>query len=214
MEPRFWSKVDKRGPNDCWPWLGHTNAKGYGTFNSGIGTHIAHRIAFILTVGPIPNKLFACHHCDNPPCCNPKHIFLGTNADNMADCARKGRTNPKRGEEAFTAKLTEAKVREIVRLYVDEKISSKKLGPMFGVHPESILGILRGTFWKHLGLPKVEIRGKKGGINHFAKLNESKVLEIRLKHDEGMPHQMIADHYGVKLRSIQLIISRKTWNHI
>jgi len=90
---RFWEKVDIRDPDECWPWTKSCNPWGYGKFARVHGDIVpAHRMAWELTHGPIPDGLFVLHHCDNPPCCNPyKCLFLGTHQDNMRDMASKGR---------------------------------------------------------------------------------------------------------------------------
>jgi hypothetical protein len=85
----FWQKVDTSG--DCWTWTGGRNSFGYGlTKHDGHGIG-AHRLAWILTNGSIPANLVVCHHCDNPPCVRPEHLFLGTQQDNIRDASRKGR---------------------------------------------------------------------------------------------------------------------------
>jgi len=100
---RLWEKVDKNGPihpvlgTACWLWMAGRNKLGYGLFDCGS----AHRIAWILTNGPPPpDTPFVLHRCDNPPCCNPDHHFLGTQADNIRDMVAKGRA---RGPTAWTA---------------------------------------------------------------------------------------------------------------
>lgn len=86
---RFWAKVDKSG--DCWLWTGHKGSSGYGIFWIQRRPTQAHRLAYELSIGPIPHGLFACHHCDNPPCVRPAHLFLGTAKDNYWDARTKGR---------------------------------------------------------------------------------------------------------------------------
>lgn len=90
LADRFWAKVC-RG-DGCWEWQGYRMPKGYGQVGIGhSGLILAHRLAWELTHGPVPTDLFVLHHCDNPPCCNPDHLWLGTKADNNRDMAQKGR---------------------------------------------------------------------------------------------------------------------------
>lgn len=100
-EQRFWTKVDtSNGPDACWPWIASTfrERRGYGKFQAGTSRETArivyaHRYAWELANrSEIPPGMFACHRCDNPVCCNPRHIFIGTPADNMRDMSDKGRS--------------------------------------------------------------------------------------------------------------------------
>ncbi len=96
---RFWPKVKVAGPEACWPWLAGTNGVSYGRLKLD-GEYVgAHRIAWILEHGPIPPDRVICHRCDNPSCCNPRHLFLGTHLDNARDREAKGRGNHVRRRE-------------------------------------------------------------------------------------------------------------------
>lgn len=89
---RFWDKVDIKSENDCWEWKAYrTKRSGYGSFGIKYSVIAAHRVAWMLTNGEIPANLYVLHKCDNPPCVNPKHLFIGTQKDNMDDCASKKR---------------------------------------------------------------------------------------------------------------------------
>lgn len=113
-DERFLDMLE-RVANGCWLWTGCVSRDRYGIFNKGGRTAVlAHRVSYELHCAPIPKGMFVCHRCDNPPCANPMHLFLGTNADNMADMIAKGRQT--RGEQKKNSKLTEQHVREILAL--------------------------------------------------------------------------------------------------
>lgn len=108
-----WRYVDIGAPDECWPWTGGKRRRGYGVFSLNGKSVVAHRLAYELSTGEDPGALIVCHRCDNPPCCNPAHLFLGSYADNVRDMLDKGRARPPRGEAHHGAKLDESVVREI-----------------------------------------------------------------------------------------------------
>ncbi len=150
---RFWSKVDRRGPDECWPWLAHRKASGYGQFVLRNGEYpTASRVALALTVGPLAAGVVACHTCDNPPCCNPAHLFPGTQADNTSDSVSKGRANRAHGPATGSARLTEDQVAEI-RAEPHHYGLTAMLARRYGVSATTIRKIRRGEKWGHLDIP-------------------------------------------------------------
>ena len=146
---RFWSKVNKRSPNECWMWAGAKTQGGYGVIEVDGKTARAHRIAYMLhTSQMIPEGMMICHHCDSPPCCNPAHLFIGTHSDNMRDCVSKGR-NSKVGERNGRAKMTERDVCQI-RL---SPLSLRVLAKHYSVHHSTINAIKRRRSWGHYEEP-------------------------------------------------------------
>lgn len=176
-EERFWQNVDKDGPTPphrpelgpCWLWTGSRLPKGYGLFSVGSQRLYAHRFSFELHQQSSAAGLCVCHHCDNPQCVNPSHLFLGTQKDNTVDCARKGRTGysggmPRRinpatrlasphaktpGEKNVFCKLTADSVR-IIRTEFANGVRQPILAKRFGVTANAISMICTRTTWKHI----------------------------------------------------------------
>lgn len=134
----------------CWSWKNSTDRMGYASIYMGPGKRIlGHRASWLIYKGDIPNGMFVCHHCDNPECTNPEHLFIGTPKDNTQDCLKKQRRNAARGEKHYYAKLTQDQVIEIRRLS-QLKYSQSKLAKMFEVSPSGIQGVIERKTWKHV----------------------------------------------------------------
>jgi hypothetical protein len=134
----------------CWGWKKALDKSGYARISMGRSKIIlGHRASWIIHNGLIPDDIFVCHHCDNPGCTNPEHLFLGTPKDNVQDCLNKKRRTASSGLNHYNVKLTEDQVREIKKL-LKEKVSQSKLGKKFNVSPSTIQNIADGKTWKHI----------------------------------------------------------------
>ena len=141
VEERFWEKVDRTG--DCWLWTGCKIKDGYGRF--GIRSYeleLAHRVAWELTYGPIPEGKEVCHTCDNPPCVNPAHLFLADHKMNMRDMVVKARQS--KGEHRPNHKLTYTQVQEIIK----SPLSYRKLAVVYSVGKTTIEAAKTGRSWR------------------------------------------------------------------
>ena len=143
---RFWARVRIGSAVECWEWSGHTN-RSYGHPRWYGRKEYAHRIAWMLTYGD-PGSLDVLHRCDNPPCCNPAHLFLGTQADNNRDMTNKGRNRGLRGERHPAAKLTASQVAAIRATYATGTTTQEALGARYGVGQYAISRIVRGKGWQ------------------------------------------------------------------
>ena len=151
VDEAFWSHVDRSG--DCWLWNAYRNDSDYGEFTHRLlspRTQRAHRLSWTFANGPIPNGLWVLHRCDNPPCVNPAHLFLGTAADNSQDASAKGRLDqqkyPLKRREAIS-KLGIENVRIIKQLLVDGHRNGAALGRRYGVTKTTISYIKNGRTW-------------------------------------------------------------------
>ena len=155
---QFWGKVDKASPTTfyngtrCWEWIAAHGSDGYGSLKWNKKSERAHRVSWIVAHDEIPQGLFVLHRCDNPPCVNPAHLFLGTRRQNNADRASKGRSAD--GERSPKHKLTVEQVEEIRRRYSLHGKNAKSgegsytLARIFGVSPQSIQDIVKRVTWK------------------------------------------------------------------
>ena len=167
LAQRFWAKVDKRGSDECWPWLAARDKDGYGVLDKGRAARVS--LALVLGRPLLPGEC-ALHRCDTPPCVNPKHLYAGTDADNRADKMAKGRQargdahgrrlHPERyprGEGHPIAKLSTMTVMEIRRaLLVGDP--QRAIAARYGVSQKTVQNIKKGRTWRHVAAYEPEAR--------------------------------------------------------
>jgi hypothetical protein len=163
-EERFWAKVDKRGVEECWEWRASRTHGGYGRFRTP-QTHLqAHRVAWELTIGAIPEGLDVLHSCDNRPCCNPAHLFLGTDLDNARDRMSKGRsaTGDRNGSRLYPERLCHGSACIHVSSLSDDMVieirdrlaagrwTAQQLAKMYGIGESAVSRIRHRKSWSWL----------------------------------------------------------------
>jgi hypothetical protein len=151
--PKNYNSVDERlglfidrsgGPDACWPWTRSCTHAGYGQVYAHGKNRYAHRLSWENAFGPLPGGAFLCHRCDNPPCCNPNHLFVCTQAENIGDAARKDRVSW--GEHRHSARLRAADIPTIRRL-VRQGLTHRAVAARFGVARETITKVASGRSW-------------------------------------------------------------------
>jgi len=146
----FWSNVLRPDPGACWEWQSGCNAYGYGQFmiwKVKKAPEISHRMAWMLTYGPIPPGKCVLHRCDNRRCCNPSHLFLGTRPDNTADMVHKERHA--RGERAGNVKLAKKQVIEIEQLAIEDT-NQREIAIWYSITQPRVSRIKHHRIWVHL----------------------------------------------------------------
>lgn len=143
----LWDRINKENEQSCWEWTGLKNELGYGIFVFTSKHYLATR-ALMVVLGHNIEGLLVCHKCDNPSCCNPRHLFLGTDMDNCKDKIIKGRANIRKGESNGCSKLKGYEVLEIKSLLGTMTMTAIAL--KYGVTKTTISGIARGRAWKHI----------------------------------------------------------------
>lgn len=187
---RFWARVDRRGgPGACWPWTGYLTWNGYGRVRADGGRYGSHRLAYLLSSGTVPDGMSVCHRCDNPSCCNPAHMWLGTQSENMADMTAKGRRAIMEGDQNGSrrhpdrraygdrngtrkfperlargasrpgAKLTDEKVRAILAECGSGRLSQVEAARRFGVSRSLVGLVVRRRAWTHVESPAFDDEG-------------------------------------------------------
>lgn len=221
---KFWSRVDKKSESECWAWKMSCNSRGYGKFQVGRKTISAHRFSIVASGNEIPDGMFSCHKCDNPPCCNPNHLFIGSSADNQRDMADKGRsckgernpskTHPElfRGENNYGHKLTDeivSRLRESPPIGANMNSEALK----YSVSASALRGAIVGSTWKHLPATN------PNKLQAF--LNASHPIRVRITRQTadlvkeqlrlGMGVKEVSAKMGIHQRTVRRILSGQCW---
>ena len=190
----------------CWEWTGNRCINGYGRLND----KKMHRFSWEYYNGKkVPDGLYICHKCDNPPCVNPEHLYAGTAADNIRDAKERGRLNPARGEKQPNAKLTNSDARKI---YVDDR-ADEIIAAEFGVSRKCVSRVKTGKSWSYVTkdltpLKRINLYSDEW---HTKKLRSKDVLEI-IKSRKTI--KFLSEKYNVRPCTITRILNGKTWSSV
>jgi hypothetical protein len=240
----FWAGVDKSGgPDACWEWRRGRSTEGYGVFCIARRQFRSNRAALMLTIGSLPDGDGALHKCDNPPCCNPAHLYPGDVRQNVADRDGRGRgacgarcipkrllrgdehpsrVHPERrprGEAHGNAKLSDEQVVEMRRLYAAGRITADAIASRYSISKDQLGRIVSGRAWRHVGgpvtLPNTRERVRtRGAAHHQAKLTDEAVRELRSRHRQGAAIRALARAHGLAPATVGAIVRRETWRHV
>lgn len=196
-------KVNAAG---CFEWQRSRNKAGYGKVTFNGRQQLAHRVSFAVFRNADIDSLFVCHHCDNPCCINPSHLFLGTCKDNMDDAKIKGRLSS--GSRVLSSKMREEEVMAAVRLYESGETSGQ-IASRFGVSASSIYGIISGKKWT-----SVTGRHRRSLPSPRVRMTPEAVRDVRSMVASGVPTRVAGRKYGINSGMVSKICLRQIWKNI
>lgn len=213
---RLDAKLDKTSdPKGCWLFTGKARSSfGYGLMyigrdhrKAGHGNSPTHRISYVLANRDLPEGKWILHRCDNPPCCNPDHLFAGTHDENMADMMKKQRQQKQQGDEKGCAIYTGAQALAVAKLAREGK-SSTEIEKTLRVDKRFVSRVRIGVAWTSVtGLDRGELKSKR-------KLTEDDVIAIRHHHANGASLDELASRFGVSPSNISMVVNRRTWKKV
>lgn len=198
---RFWGSVQTGEADECWPWRHSTNSSGYGCFSLKGRPEIASRIAYQTVHGPIQDDQIVRHSCDNPPCCNPRHLLTGTHLDNAKDRHIRGRTN--RGRSVHTVVLTE---QDVLRIRATPQGQWSALAKELGVARSTLYSAAVGQSWSHLPNAVTDAKDRT-----YRALDAEKVRYIRTC---GLTDAHLAREFDCTETIIKKARTGKTWKEV
>lgn len=212
LEQRLWIKVEKSPDSHCWLWTGGKQKDGYGVIKVGGKALRVHRVVYEIYFGEIPDNQSIRHRCDRPSCCNPKHLKLGDNQENVTDRVLRDRSA--KGSMSGLSKLTELGVEKIIR-ELQQGATVANLAVQHEVSRQAIYDISRGKNWAHI-LPDINrpIKArcaKSPKVKAKAKLSVEQVREIRDRHNRGGRQVDLAREFKLSPSTLSDLINMRTW---
>lgn len=200
IKQKFYSNIRINPETGCWEWAGLRDKKGYGIFKALGFTHRANRFSWLLHKGEFPNELYVCHKCDNPPCVNPDHLFLGTQKDNMQDMVRKGRNADSKGIKNPRASLYDDAIIQIRKLW-DLGESVKEIAIHFCVPKSTVQKIISNETWTHL--PPCNRKTSNRGSH----LRELDILEMRRLYGLGLSSTLLGKMFRLSQQQAWKVVN-------
>jgi uncharacterized protein YerC len=205
---RFWDRVYKT--ESCWIWEGTKDRDGYGRYHAMVNGKLikrAHRFAYATEKGPIPPYALVCHACDNPPCVNPDHLYLGDPATNMADRKERGHYRQPSGALVSNAILSDEKAREILK----DPRPYRLIARDYGVTASSVGKVKNRLSWKHVEGQAVHYKRVSPMKGRSKNLNPEIVKDIRTSSET---YSKLSQKYGVSVQTICDIRKGRSWRHV